>query len=72
MGPKLFEVQLNNSLTVSCFPAAVKSTNRAVVLNPFVITICLLLGDVEDLCKWDIECTQIHKDIKQMEEVGNI
>ena len=27
---------------------------------------------MKDLYKWDIECTKIHKDKKQMEEIGQI
>lgn len=63
---------MNKSLIVSCFAAAVKSTDLSVVLNPFLTTFCFSLGDVKDLYKWDIECTQIHKDVKQMEDVANL
>lgn len=57
---------------MSCFAAAVKSIDLLVVLNLVLVTFCLLRGDVKGLYRWDTECTQIHKDVRQMEEVGKI
>lgn len=39
------------------------------VLNLFLIIFCLLLDDMKDVYKWDVECAQIHKVVKQMEEI---
>lgn len=60
---------LNKASRLSCFAAAVRFAGLSVVLHLFLITFSLPLGNGKDLYMWEVECTQIDKDLKQMEEL---